>query len=119
MGRSTEDHSAVAPGPISNSVSDEGYPQRQRRHLWREGLSLQSDVYKYNRGSSPLPAFVEDLSLRRPRLGLVAMQLRGHEERTEAPPERGGGGETQWRRPGRQLVDKAKIPLRAKISAHS
>ena len=48
-------------------------------------------MYKYNRGSSPLPAFVEDLSLRRPRLGLVAMQLRGHEERTETPPERGGG----------------------------
>ena len=50
------------------------------------------DVHKCNRGSSPLPAFVEDLSLRRPRLGLVAMQLRGHEERTETPPERGGGG---------------------------
>ena len=46
------------------------------------------DVHKCNRGSSPLPAFVEDLSLRRPRLGLVAMQLRGHEERTETPPER-------------------------------
>mgnify|MGYP001158148887 CR=1 FL=1 len=46
------------------------------------------DVHKCNRGSSPLPAFVEDLSLRRPRLGLVAMQLRGHEVRTETPPER-------------------------------
>ena len=34
------------------------------------------DVHKCNRRSSPLPAFVEDLSLRRPRLGLVAMLSR-------------------------------------------
>ena len=52
------------------------------------------DVHKCNRGSSPLPAFVEDLSLRRPRLGLVAMQLRGHGERTEPRPTPGRGRHT-------------------------
>ena len=55
------------------------------------------DVHKCNRGSSPLPAFVEDLSLRRPRLGLVAMQLRGHRERTEPSPTPGRGRQTNGR----------------------
>ena len=65
------------------------------------------DVHKCNRGSSPLPAFVEDLSLRRPRLGLVAMQLRGHGERKR--PRQNAAAAAKLMATGRQLVDKTKF----------